>query len=192
MRILFLLVGMGWGAFVMASDGVKWSKGIIVMADGEVRQGDLAFQVSEIVLFRTADEVTVFTANKVRSFRYYDHQEKINRKFVSRASSLGRTACFYEVVVLGEVSVMRKLSHHIISNRKNSDKDDYNYFICFQDNLIPLHHFRNKVYPSLTSSRQIGRLIKDRHLNPNHKGDAIQIIQLYNKAASAETLVAGI
>lgn len=189
---MFLLIGVGLGASVIASDLVKWSKGIIVMADGEVRQGELAFQVSEIVLFRASGEVTVFTASKVRSFRYYDQLENINRKFVSRASSLGRTACFYEVVVLGEVSVIRKLSHHMISNRKNSDKDDYNYFICFQNNLIPLHHFRNKVYPSLTSSRQIGRLIKDRHLNPNHKADAIQIIQLYNKATSAETLVAGI
>ena len=163
------------------------------MADGEVRQGELAFQVSEIILFRAVGEVAVFPANKVQSFRYYDQEENINRKFVSRTSSINRFASFYEVVVWGDVSVMRKLSHQIISNRKNSDKDDFDYFISFQNNLVPLKHFRNKIYPNLISSSNHMRvLINENHLNPNDKADAIQIIQLYNKATSVETMVAGI
>ena len=177
----------------MASDLVKWNQGVIVMPDGKVRQGELAFQVSEIVLFRVAGEVTVFPANKIRSFRYYDPEQNINRKFVSRTSSLKRTSSFYEVVVLGEVSVMRRFNQHVITSREKSDLDDYDYFVCLQENLVPLKQFRNKVYPNLlTSSSQIEMQIKANHLNPNRQGDAIQIIQLYNKATSAETLVAGI
>jgi hypothetical protein len=97
------------------------------------------------------------------------------------------------VIVVGEVSVLRKLNHQILTNRKKSDIDDYDYFVCAQDNLVPLKQFRNKVYPNLlVSSHQIEIQIKAHHLNPNRKADAIQIIQLYNTATSAETLVAGI
>ena len=193
MRILLLLFVLGCGASGVASDLVKWNQGVIVMPDGKVHQGELAFQVSEIVLFRVAGEVTVFPANKIRSFRYYDPEQNINRKFVSRTSSLKRTSSFYEVVVLGEVSVMRRFNQHVITSRKKSDLDDYDYFVCLQENLVPLKQFRNKLYPNLlTSSSQIEMQIKANHLNPNRQGDAIQIIQLYNKATSAETLVAGI
>ncbi|MEK6780610.1 MAG: hypothetical protein AABY93_02835 [Bacteroidota bacterium] len=192
MRILLLVVLISWGANVAASDLVKWSQGIIVMVDGEVRQGELAFQVSEIVLFRDAGVVTVFPANKVRSFRNYDQEENINRKFVSRASQTGRIASFYEIVVWGEVSVMRKLKSQVISNQENSDKDGYDYFICFQNNLVNLRHFRSKVYPNLiSSSSQMEVLISCHHFNPNNKADAIQIIQFYNRVTYTETLVAG-
>lgn len=181
------------GATVIASDLTKWSEGIIVMADGEVRQGELAFQVSDIVLFKAAGEVTVFPAHKVRSFRYYDRQANVNRRFVSRLRSTEKTASFYEVVVWGEVSVMRKLNYQTISNREKSDKYDYDYFICFQSKLVPLRNFRNQVYPNLISnSSQVERLINAHHLNPNNQADAIQIVQLYNKATYAATLMAGI
>lgn len=193
MRFLLFIAAIGFCTTTYASELLKWNAGVVVLDDGQLRQGELAFQVSEIVLFRTEGKVTVYTANKIHSFRYYDQEQDINRKFVSRASTFGRTAIFYEVVVVGEVSIIRKLKTQIIANRKISDKDDFDYFVLFQNNLFTLGQFRNKVYPGLIAKwGQIIDLIKQRHLNPNQKADAIQIIQLYNKVAFAETLVAGI
>ena len=192
MKILGILLTIGWWVEVSAADVVRWNQGVIVMSDGNVRQGELAYQMSEMVLFRTAGEVSVLPAYKIHSFRYYDARENVNRKFVSRRSLSG-TMDFYEMIVVGEVSVVRRFSHQVITNRKKSDIDDYDYFVCLQDNLVPLKQFRNKVYPNLlTSSHQMEIQIKTHHLNPNRKADAIQIIQLYNKATSVETLVAGI
>lgn len=193
MRILLIIIAIGCWANASASDVVKWNKGVLVTAGGEVRQGELAFQISDLVLFKTAGEVTVFPAHKVHSFRYYDLEENINRKFVSRNSPFDSHSVFYEVVVVGKAEVMRKLKSGIVSNQKNSDKDGYDYFVFFENNLVRLNQFRNRVYPELiTSSSQMATLIKEHHLNPNSKADTIQIIQLYNKATSAETLLAGI
>lgn len=193
MRILLIIIAIGCWANVSASDLVKWNKGVLVTASGEVLQGELAFQISDLVLFKTAGEVTVFPAHKVRSFRYYDLEENINRKFVSRASSFDNHSVFYEVVVVGKAGVMRRLKSDMISHQKISDKDGYEYFVFFENDLVRLNQFRNKIYPNLvTSSSQVEMLIKEHHLNPNRKADAIQIIQLYNKATSAETLLAGI
>ena len=97
MRILLLLTAIGFCFTVDASESLEWNAGVLVTVDGEVQQGELAFQVSEIVLLKVADEVTVFPAHKVHSFRYYDLEENINRKFVSRASSLDNHFAFYEV-----------------------------------------------------------------------------------------------
>ncbi len=193
MRILLLLTAFGFCFTVDASESLEWNAGVLVTVDGEVQQGELAFQVSEIVLFRAAGEVTVYPANKVRSFRYFDQEENINRKYVSRPSAYGRNASFYEVIVVGEVSVMRLLKSKRITDRKKSDLDDYDYFVLFEGNLIILNQFRNKVYPELIArSGQIPFLIKEHHLNPNQKADAIRIVQLYNKVAYTETVVAGI
>ncbi len=193
MRILLLLTAIGFCFTVDASESLEWNAGVLVTVDGEVQQGELAFQVSEIVLLKVADEVTVFPAHKVHSFRYYDLEENINRKFVSRASSLDNHFAFYEVVVSGKAGVIRKCKSIRVSNQKKSDKYGYDYFVFFENNLVSLNQFRNKVYPDLiTSSNQMETLIKDHRLNPNRKADAIQIIQLYNKVSYAETVVAGI
>lgn len=193
MRILLLLTAIGFCFSVYASGSLKWNAGILVTIDGQVQQGELAFQVSEIVLFRTAGEVTVYPANKVHSFRYYDQEENINRKYVSHLSAYGRNASFYEVIVVGEVNVMRLLKSQRITDRKKSDLDDYDYFVLLEENLINLKQFSNKVYPNLVyRSEQIPFLVKEQHLNPNQKADAIRIVQLYNKVSYAETVVAGI
>jgi len=174
-----------------AASDLKWSQGVVVMANGEVRQGELDFQFSEVVLFKAAGEVSVLNAIKLQSFRYYDQEKNINRKFISRVS--GKQAIFYEVVVYGEVAVLRKPKFSLFHNRENSDRDGYDYFVSFQNNLSNLKQFRTKVYPTLVEYKGDIRLtISERHLNPNHQSDAIQIIQIYNKETSAETLVAGI
>jgi hypothetical protein len=192
-RILLLLTAIGFCFTVNASESLEWNAGVLVTVDGKIQQGELAFQVSEIVLFRAAGEITVYPANKVHSFRYYDQTENINRKFVSRQAGYGRIASFYEVIVVGEVSVMRLLKSQRITNRKKSDRDDYDYFLLFEDHLINLNQFRNKVYPDLvSSSERIANLIKEQHLDPNQKADAIRIVQLYNKISYTETVVAGI
>ncbi len=180
MKTLLFLVAICFSASVVASDVLKWNHGVIVMADGEVRQGELLFQVPELVLFRDNNEVSVMAAGKVQSFRYYDAEANINRKFISHSS--GRTAAFYEVVIWGEVSVIRKLKHQLISKRKKSDAADYDYFVSRQGSIIPLKRFGHNVYPDLVAkSQHLRKLVRERNLKTYDQADAIQIVQLYNR-----------
>jgi len=171
---------------------LKWSQGVVVMVDGEVRQGEVVFQFAEIVLLRSEGEVNVLPANKVQSFRYYDQKENINRNFVS-TQPIGKPAAFYEIVVFGEVSVVRKFKPNVLYNKEHSDKNGFDYFVRIQNELVTLKHFRTKVYPTLIEHfHGLPFAISERRLNPNYAGDAIQIIQIYNKETSAETVLVGI
>lgn len=193
MRILVLIAICLLVNTISSSAEVKWSQGSIVLATGEVRQGEIAFQVSEIVLFRTKNELTVYPAHKIHSFYYFDKPENINRKFIALSSGNGKPSAFYEVVVWGEVKVIRKLKSSVLSNRKKSDNDDYFYFTYQQNSIVDLKDFRRKVYPNLISgNNHILNQINEQHLNPNDDSDAIKIIRLYNKLAYTETLIAGI
>ncbi|MEJ0030432.1 MAG: hypothetical protein WDO15_08715 [Bacteroidota bacterium] len=61
--------------------------------------GKLHAQSLELLLFRSAEGLSVLPAHKVSSFRYYDEKENINRMFMSVASR------YYERVVYGRLSV---------------------------------------------------------------------------------------
>ncbi len=193
MKIVVFLTLMGLGFIAHTAEGLTWNEGVIVLANGQVKQGEVAFQVSEILLFRSVGELTVYTAHKLHSFRYFDAKANINRKFISFSSDNKRFKIFYEVVVVGKVSVLRKFKTNNINGQCNSDKDDFDYFVRFQNNAYNLNQFRNKVYPGLisTAGELILAQIKEKHLNPNFNADAIQIVELFNKIIASEQLVAG-
>ena len=193
MKILLFLTLIGLGFIANASEGLTWNEGVLVLTDGRVKQGAVAFQVSEIVLFRVNGEVTVYTANKIHSFRYFDAKANINRKFISLSSENIRVNTIYEVVVVGKVSVLRKFKTNNINGQRNSDKDDFDYFVRCQNYTYNLSQFRNKVYPNLISTAgELMSQIKEKHLNPNLDADAIQIVELFNKITESSQLVAGI
>lgn len=194
MKIFLFLSLISCGFIANASEGLTWNEGVIVLTDGRVKQGAVAFQVSEILLFTVNGELTVYTANKIQSFRYFDAKANINRKFVSLSSGNERVKIFYELVVVGKVSVLRKFKTNNINGQHNSDKDDFNYFVRCKNDLYHLSQFRTKVYPSLisTAGELILSQIKVKHLNPNLDADAIQIVELFNKITESSQLVAGI
>src|SRR6478736_11674 len=178
MKILFV-------AFLishLANAQQRWSEGVAVLSDSQVMVGKISFD-HNVLLAKQEDQVTVLPSHKVNSFRFYDVESNINRHFVSLPSYRGifPTSYFYEVVIWGNTSVIRK-QHSIIDHQsKNKDADHFDYYVLFEREMIPFKRFRSKVYPKLISmSFSLENLVNQKKLNPNIPADVIRIVQLSN------------
>ncbi|HEX5112858.1 MAG TPA: hypothetical protein VFV79_08430 [Saprospiraceae bacterium] len=188
-RFLFLLLVIPINLF--ASKPLTWYEGVVVLADQHVLTGQVAVHPRQnIIIFRSGDQQTVYPAHKIQNVFYYDEQFNINRKFVSIANRDHGYAKYelYEIVLRGEVSVLRKERIHLDLN----DQLDFSYFVLYQDEVLPIKQFNKKVYPHLMDydSFTFSRFIEREHLNPNSLRDAISMIKYYNRMVSHSSSLA--
>lgn len=174
------------------AEDITWHKGSLVLKNTTVLTGAIAInQEYDLVLFKSNDGLTIYPANKVRSFQYYDESVNINRKFTSiqqKVSAL-TTHRLYEIVLVGEISVLRELSSRLAD--ENDHRDGYNYFVQFFGEHLKLHHFRSKVFPYLLKTcESLQRHIRKNRLNPNNRAHAILIIEFYNQEFRSTAVIA--
>ena len=152
------------------------------MQNGSVINGSIHYPKGFGMIFiKNDEEKIVLTAEKVRLFRYYDSISNINRKFVSIKKN-DHTTQFYEVVINGEVSVVREMKKY--ADRSHPDEiDSYRYFAHYKNLMIPLTHFRNKVYPKLVEEQPIDirTYVRGERLDPNEMQSALLIIKEFNR-----------
>ena len=153
-----------------------------------MRTGQLAIQLAyDIVLLKVNDRVQVYPAHAVESVHFYDERENINRKFLSLAQpdQYARPA-LYEVVVRGEVAVLRRAKDYI--NTRVSEQDAFDFFLWHDASLIPLNRFRDKIYPMMLARHQTAMTTykTERDINPNNPADAIRLIKFYNELVHIE------
>ncbi|MBL0744518.1 hypothetical protein [Chryseolinea lacunae] len=170
-----------------------WHDGAVVLATGEVLTGKLSVEVShDLILLQHGDGCRVLPAHKVKSFYYYDTEANINRKFVTwqEGSETVKLSRFFEVVLNGDIGVLRRQKESVA--HANSDALDFDYFIVFHDNLISLHKFNQKVYPTLveTSGDKIVFFITSNKLSTTRSADAIRILEFYNQGIRVEQSMA--
>jgi len=162
----------------------EWSDGVAVLNDSQVMVGKFSF-AHDVLLTKEEDRINVLPPHKISSFRFYDAQSNINRHYISLPSwgSLFRTPYFYEVVVWGSTSVIRKKNNLINHQSKNTEAENFEYYVLLDHEIIPLRKFRTKVYPKLLSacSFNLEDLIARKKWNPNLSSDAIRIIQFSNQ-----------
>jgi hypothetical protein len=179
--ITVLLVVFFTAEAFSASDA-EWFEGSLVLKSRKVLRGQLSLEPQyNVVLFKVGEEMMVFPAHKVESFYYYDGEENINRKFVSLQQRLGAFTQhqLYEVVVYGEISVLRR--QRVLSHAIHIEVQDYEYFIRSNEGLIPLRKFRSRVYPEMRQrSESLVSYVRENRLNPNIPADAIRIIDFFN------------
>lgn len=170
-----------------------WYPGAIVLKDNSVKVGQMCVRMNELVMFKSEiDPLTIYPAHQVRSIRYYDSSENINRTFFSRIDSAGRSRhySFYEAVCMGPIQVLRKSK---LSWTNSRDPNAYYYFVDWKRTLVPLRKFRQVVYPSICKQLDGQALLSPaiKRLNPNQIPGALQIIRFYN-SSYAEISIAGI
>ncbi|NJM26336.1 MAG: hypothetical protein HC859_13465 [Bacteroidia bacterium] len=156
----------------------------MVLKDRQVIRGEVATPGELMVLMRTGDDVTALPAHKLASVQYYDRAANVNRKFVP-VVSVERgypLTTLYEVVVTGEVEVLRRPQWRAPTSYK-FPPDGYIYFVRYRDETVSICRFRGKVYPALLQSHkpELTRFIKRQKLNPNVTADVIPIIQFHNQ-----------
>jgi hypothetical protein len=124
--------------------------GVIIDARQEVILSQLMLEPAfDAVIYKpTLDTATriILPAHRVRSFRYFDVHNNINRQFISiRQDGVYR---FYEVVIFGEVKVVRRLKKGVLSWEAD-EGHDYDFFCSFRNELVDLKKFKAAVVPHL-------------------------------------------
>ena len=189
MKTLLLFCFLLFNSIVFARQ-TQWNEGVLVLSGAEVRQGDISVDAFfDMILFKRGDSVMVYPAHRIKSLYFYDSVANINRIFVSlrTRSNTFREYRLYEVVLRGDIGVVRKQKRELLSS-ENPEKSNYDYFVQMRDELTPLGHFKTKVYPELlkVSHDQILNFIREERVNPNHSADAIRIIKFFNASAKDE------
>jgi hypothetical protein len=165
------------------SESPVWYEGSLVLKTNQVLKGQLSVQSThDLILFKSDNKLMVYTADKINSFFFYDGASNINRKYISLEEKINAFTSnhLYEIVLNGEVKVVRKLIFPF--SDPSDDGNSYNYFVLSDNELMTLNKFRTKVYPALlTRSETLSRFMEDNKLNPNHRADIIKIVDYYNK-----------
>lgn len=159
----------------------EWYSGAVVTSDGSVLAGEIFYHPGhDLLIVKRKDNRQVLLANSVKSFRFYDPTDNINRKFLSIDNKL------YEVVVAGEIPVLRKAKG--ILKDHPSDSDGYHYYFFYNSSVEKLSKFRAVLYPAIRF--QLAEKEKEFNLDPNLPADAIRYIQLFNNTFK-NRLIAG-
>ncbi len=165
-------------ALHVAAQDETWVNGVIVTTNNHVMTGQILYNPSfDLVVFRDHSSRTVVMASDVRSLRYFDASSNINRRFITvRRSDLAKSAKIFEVVLSGEVTVLRHAKSGC--GPSPSDRDGYNYFFARNNIVVPLKKFRSRFY------EEVKGLLREEamklRLNPNDEADAIRLIEIYN------------
>lgn len=161
-----------------------WHSGVVVLKNNKTLRGEIAIKYDhDVIFFRVASEMMVFPAHKIKSFYVYDDLEERNRQFVSFQLSFGAATYhqFYEVILDGDVSVVRK--QRVIWYSIHLDEIEYDYFIKHNEQLTAINKFRRQVLPQLvrSSSGTIASFVSEHKLNPHKRADIILIIDYFNQ-----------
>ncbi|MBT1702889.1 hypothetical protein [Chryseosolibacter indicus] len=182
-RILFIWIILLSALALRA--GTTWNEGSVVLKTGEVLSGFLQIKPEyDIVLFKTSnnEQIEVFPAHKICSAFVHDTFLNINRKFTSikQGNDVFSTSRLYEVVLQGEVSVLRR--HLIDRYDEQKGSVSYAYFVLDNENLVNLKEFKNKIYPKLLQSeRKLSKYVQEQNLGMRDLSSTIKVIRFYNK-----------
>lgn len=189
--ILFLVLAGTTGQ----AKSITWHDGVLVLKNDKVLVGEVIIEPAlNVVLFRSGDQSSYYPSPEINYVIYHDKDADLNRKFMSVATEqAGREINeLYEVVLRGEISVIRKPRSANIPAL--ADVGNFDYFVLEDSNqVVKLSQFNKKVFPTIEASfskQQLREFMHEKKLDPRRITDAIQLIQYYNDwamvSASAE------
>lgn len=161
----------------------------LVLANREVLVGRISLERNyDLVLYQRNNSRMVYPAHQLLRV-FYDKADNINRRYISLKENDGTHShnYLYEVVVAGEVNVLRKVKPGAFST--HDGPLDYNYFIYYSNVMTPMGKFKRKIYPLLESRSGSHReiLCRSTGLRPDLPKNAIEIIEYYNRMARTTT-----
>jgi len=166
---------------LLAGHKVEWNDGVVVDNNGKVLSGEISFQTVDLILFRSQGQVSVFTPYQIKSFSYYDNVANVNRKFSSYQQGTARQNLFFELVVWGDIQVVR-LPKGKSSSKRIRKPGGYNYLVGREDQFTKFDEFNRQIYPLLVAqSPTLHEAVQELQLSPYYTFDIIEIVRLYNR-----------
>lgn len=190
-----------------AEDG--WHSGVVVLKNHEVINGELKHDWRHnVIQVKRGERTEAYSAFQVALFYFHDERLKAVRKYVSlpfEARSHAFVDVFFEEVIRGEMSMLRKENPGYNWNQPTPDRDiyttsgkiidDYNYhhalsfdyFYSVKGRLMPMEDFEDELMASLSHSEtdRISRFIAQNSIDLSKVGDQVRVIRFYNKSRSS-------
>lgn len=189
-RVVLLLV---MTTFSYSSFGEEWFQGSVVLKSKSVLRGEISVKHGyDVVFFRVSDQVSVIPAFKIAYLNIFDEQMEAYRRFVSLNIGVGagKSFQFFELLVDGEVSILRRqltlwYSLHL-------DMTEYEYFVLYDQEIDRLHKFRKKIYPAMLakSDGSLESFVEENRLSPKSLDDIIEMSAYYNDYVNGKFQIA--
>jgi len=165
-----------------------WHQGSVVLASGEVLTGEISRQSDDLILLRSAGEMKVLPAHKVRSFRYHDAAQNINRRFLALAAGTTAYYHFFETVTSGNLTVLRK-QRMFRESIEEEDSGSFEFYIMSDGAVTLMKNFRTRYYNSIRH-RLEGNGVDISSFDPNSPADALRLILLFNQLPATRPIAA--
>lgn len=167
-----------------AQEKDTWYPGTLTLKSQTVLKGEISVRIDyNVVVLRKGQDLMVYPAHKVQSAVVYDKEEGKNRNFTSLQFAVGAATAnnLYEIVVDGEISVLRK--QRVLWYSVHLDKPEEDYFVWKENQLVSLYYFTRKEFPKLVkaSNGEMKSYIKSHKLKPNRQHDMMEILSYYNE-----------
>jgi hypothetical protein len=169
--------------FSFSSFAEEWFQGSVVLKSKSVLRGEISVKHGyDVVFFRVADQISVIPAFKIAYLNIYDEQMDAHRRFVSLNIGVGagKSHQFFELLVDGEVSILRRqltlwYSLHL-------DMTEYEYYVLYDEEIDGLHKFKRKIYPTLLekSDGALESYVKEHQLSAKSLDDILEMTTYYN------------
>lgn len=192
MKALVLLFLISLVSQVNFATSQVWYEGSLVLKTNEVLCGSLSIHHAyDMVTFKSGDQLKVYTADKIKSFFFYDIQSNINRKFISLTHNINSLMFnyLYEQVLYGEIQILRRVAS--MGSDIRNDRDGYRYYVRVGNRTVDFNKFRTEVYPyMIDNAESLLPYIKQNKLSPNNAAHIIQIVDYYNKGLKPGAVIA--
>jgi hypothetical protein len=170
-------------------------EGALVLDTGETLTGNIRMPSFDLVFIENENVRLALTPQKVQVVRFHDPKHNLNRKMITRVDVeqdfQGKS--FYEIVVSGEIRVLRKPRAGLRFTDPMRHLD-YTYFTEWGSRLEPMRKFYSSVYRQMQAEigPQLKEFARQNPVDPNKEADAIRIIQFYNKIKSEQLIIASV
>ena len=189
-RVVVLLL-LTTGSF--ASFAEEWYQGSIILKSKSVLRGEISVRHGyDVVFFRVSDQISVIPAFKIAYVNLFDEELQAHRRFVSLnlGSGASRSFQFFELLVDGEVSILRR--ELTVWYSLHLDLTDFEYFVLYDEEITELHKFRKKVYPTLVDKSEgaLENYVRLNQLSPKTLEDILDMTQYYNTYVTTKFQIA--
>ncbi|MEM9832361.1 MAG: hypothetical protein AAF944_17145 [Bacteroidota bacterium] len=199
--LLTAIATVGAISFAFSAPQTAWSFGVIVIDDDQILQGEIRYNYAhDLVMYRKNADATlqIFSTNRIHSFRYYDdEQDRVRyfRKYTFRENEYITRPGFFEVVLSGNVSYLRKHNGTAYfdatdsrrfavkrSGRVSPEVICYNYYVQLNGEIIQAKLFKRKVLPWLLKQNiAVKDHMKKHGLRSSYVDDQIRLLRYANQ-----------
>ncbi len=180
-----------------------WHAGLLILPNNEQLETNILFDAStDLIQVQTGTTIKVYSARQVLAFQYFDPHTNVVRHYESHLYARNharKTRMFFEVVVAGEMKVLRRFKSWKQARSVTASHTDqlwydsnntYDYLVYTQNKFIPIKNFKKVILPQLLQEYgdALNAFMKKQQLTVFSQRGRLMVINRYNVLKNAEAV----